>query len=104
MNTKRRHMLKNLPSTTDELLKWTWSEIELYYKDLQDRPLDEENIHEWLKDWSDLARHVYEIQFRLEVLTTVDTTDKESEEAYKKFFDEIFPRSEAGENSLKQKM
>jgi oligoendopeptidase F len=97
-------MLKNLPSTTAELLKWTWAEIEPYYKELEDRPLNENNIHTWLKDWSDLARHVYEIQFRLEVLTTVDTTDKESEEAYKRFFDELFPKSQASENALKQKM
>ena len=97
-------MLKDLPSTTAKLLKWTWSEIDPYYQDLQNRPLNEDNVNEWLKDWSDLARHVYEIQCRLEVLTTVDTTDKESEEAYKKFFDEIFPASQASENALKQKM
>jgi len=97
-------MLKSLPSATTDLLKWTWSEIDPYYQDLQNRPLNEDNVNEWLKDWSDLARHVYEIQFRLEVLTTVDTTDKESEEAYKKFFDEIFPASQASENALKQKM
>ena len=97
-------MLKSLPSATTDLLKWTWGEIEPYYQDLQNRPLNEDNVNEWLKDWSDLARHIYEIQFRLEVLTTVDTTDKESEEAYKKFFDEIFPASQASENTLKQKM
>lgn len=97
-------MLQNLPSTTDELLKWTWGEIEPYYKELQDRPLNGENVHSWLKDWSDLSRHVYEIQFRLEVLTTVDTTDIKAEEAYKKFFDEIFPNMQASENALKQKM
>jgi oligoendopeptidase F len=97
-------MLKNLPSATADLLKWTWAEIEPYYQDLQNRQLHEDNVKEWLKDWSDLARHVYEIQFRLEVLTTVDTTDKESEKAYKKFFDEIFPKSQASENALKQKM
>jgi len=96
-------MLQNLPTTTADLLKWTWGEIEPYYKDLQDRPLDENNIHEWLKDWSALVRRIDEIQLRLEVLTTVDTTDKESEEAYKKFFDEIFPKSQASENMLKQK-
>ena len=97
-------MLQNLPSTTDDLLKWTWNEIEPYYKDLQDSTLNEENVHAWLKDWSDLSRHVFEIQFRLEVLTTVDTTDTKSEEAYKKFFDEIFPNMQACENALKQKM
>lgn len=97
-------MLKNLPTTSADLLKWTWGEIEPYYKDLQERPLHENNIHAWLKDWSDLSRHVLEIQFRLEVLTTVDTTDTESQEAYKKFFDEIFPNTQASENALKQKM
>jgi oligoendopeptidase F len=97
-------MLKNLPSTTEDLLKWTWHEIAPYYQDLQDRPLTAENIHSWLKDWSDLSRHVLEMQIRLEVLTTVDTTDAAAEEAYKKFFDEIFPHMQAGENALQRKM
>src|SRR5215211_3649114 len=97
-------MLQNLPSTTEDLLKWTWAEIAPYYKDLQDCPLAEDNVHEWLKDWSDLSRYVFEIQFRLEVLTSVDTTDTKSEQAYKNFFDEIFPNMQAGENALKQKM
>jgi oligoendopeptidase F len=97
-------MLKNLPPTTGDLLKWRWMEIEPYYKDLQNCKLTESNVHTWLKDWSDLSRYVYEIQFRLEVLTTVDTTDKVAEEAYKQFFDEIFPNMQVSENALKQKM
>ena len=97
-------MLQNLPASAEDILKWKWSEIEPYYKDMQDRTLDESNIQAWLKDWSDLSRHVYEIQFRLEVLTTVNTTDKDAEESFKKFFDEIFPNMQAAENSLKQKM
>jgi oligoendopeptidase F len=97
-------MLQNLPSTTEDLLKWTWVEIEPYYKDLEDCSLNENNVHSWLKDWSDLTRHVYEIQSRLEVMTTVDTTDTVAETAYKKFFDEIFPNLQASENALKQKM
>ena len=97
-------MSKNFPSTTEDLLKWTWPEIEPYYKELKDRPLTGENVNTWLKDWSNLSKHVFEIQFRLEVLTTVETTNKESEEAYKKFFDEIFPNMQIGENNLKQKL
>src|SRR5690242_21892497 len=97
-------MLQNLPSTTEDLLKWTWDEIEPYYKDLQDRALNADNVQTWLKDWSDLSRHVFEIQFRLEVLTTVDTTDTMSEEADKKFFDHIFPRMQASENDLRKNM
>jgi len=97
-------MLQNLPTTTADLLKWTWGEIEPYYKNLQDRSLDENNVNEWLKDWSDLARHVFEIQFRLEVMTTVNTEDKAAEESYKNFFDEIFPNQQSSENALKQKL
>jgi oligoendopeptidase F len=97
-------MLRSLPSTTEDLLKWTWAEIEPWYNDLQECSLNENNVHSWLKDWSDLTRHVYEIQSRLEVLTTVDTTDTAAETAYKKFFDEIFPNAQASENTLKQKM
>jgi oligoendopeptidase F len=97
-------MSKNFPSTSEELLKWTWADIEPHYKELKDRLLTNDNVSTWLKDWSDLSRHVFEIQFRLEVLTTVDTTNKDTEEAYKKFLDEIFPNMQAGENNLKKKL
>jgi len=97
-------MSKKYPSTTEDLLKWTWIEIEPYYTELRDRPLTKDNVNTWLKDWSDISRYVLEFQIRLEVLTTVDTTNKESEEAYKKFLDEIFPNMQKGENDLKEKL
>jgi oligoendopeptidase F len=97
-------MLQGLPTSTADLLNWTWAEIKPYYQELKDRSLTEENVNAWLKDWSDLSRHVIEFETRLEVLTTVDTSNKESEEAFKKFLDEVFPNTQKGENDLKKKL
>jgi oligoendopeptidase F len=97
-------MHNNFPSTTEALLKWSWTDMEPCYKDLQERELTPENVNQWLKDWSTLSRNIYEIQFRLEVMTTVDTTDQEAENLYKNFFDHIFANMQAAENSLKQKL
>ncbi len=33
-------MLKNLPTTPETLLTWTWPEIDIHYKDLESRVLD----------------------------------------------------------------
>jgi oligoendopeptidase F len=97
-------MLKSLPATTEALLDWSWPEIEPLYRELQERPLTAASVDEWLKDWSDLSRHVYELQYRLEVLTTVNTVDGQAEARFKNFFDTIFPGLEAAENGLKQKL
>jgi len=78
--------------------------MEPYYKDLQGRELTADNVNQWLKDWSTLSRNIYEIQFRLEVMTTIDTTDQEAENLYKDFFDHIFTNMQAAENTLKQKL
>ena len=97
-------MYNNFPATTEALLKWTWADMEPYYKDLQGRELTADNVNQWLKDWSTLSRNIYEIQFRLEVMTTIDTTDQEAENLYKDFFDHIFTNMQAAENTLKQKL
>lgn len=97
-------MRKNYPAEIETLLKWTWAEIEPYYKDLQAFELNACNVDAWLKDWSDLSRHVFEIQARLEVRTWVDTADEEGRRVYANFLDTIFPKVQGAENGLNQKL
>ncbi|MEW5828816.1 MAG: M3 family oligoendopeptidase [Chloroflexota bacterium] len=97
-------MLTTLPATTEALFDWTWAEIEPYYEELKSRGLTAASVDEWVKDWSDLGRHVYDLYARLQVATTVNTADEAAEKRFTNFLDTIYPNSEAAENALKQKL
>lgn len=92
-----------LPTTPDELIAWTWPEIEPLYAELEARALSAETVEAWLLDWSQLAEHLSELYSRLYVATTVNTADEQAERRLKNFFDTIFPGMQAAEQRLKQK-
>jgi oligoendopeptidase F len=97
-------MLKNLPSTPEALIAWTWPEIEPHYQDLESRTLTQANIEEWLTDWTRLGEKLEELYSRLSVATSVNTADKEADARMNKFLDAIFPPSMAAEQKLKEKL
>ncbi len=95
-------MLKTLPSTPQEIIAWTWPEIEPHYKDLQARLLDASSMDAWLADWSKLGELLEEMYSRLAVATSVNTADKEADERMNRFLDGIFPNALAAEQKLKE--
>lgn len=97
-------MLASLPKSRDELLQWTWPQIEPYYKELQARPLTADTIDEWLADWSRLAEHISELREYRYIATTVNTADTVAQELYANFLDTIQPAAEAAEQKLKEKL
>lgn len=97
-------MLENLPEKTQDLMKWTWLQIEPFYKELSARELHAANIKQWLLDWSRLSEHVSELNNRLTVATTVDTADKEAEDQFNTYLDNIYPSVQAAEQVLKEKL
>ena len=97
-------MLANLPSNTQELLRWTWAEIEPYYRELDARPLTAGNLSAWLADWSDLSARLDELYYRLYTATTTNTVDAQAKQRYNAYLDEIFPAVRAAENTLKKKL
>ncbi len=72
-------MLKNLPTTPQEIIAWTWPEIEPYYKELEARPLSDSSVDDWLADWSSVGERIEEMYSRLAVATSINTADKEAE-------------------------
>jgi oligoendopeptidase F len=97
-------MLKNLPITPQEIIAWTWSEIEPYYKDLEIRPLSATNVDDWLADWSSVGERLEEMYSRLSVATSINTADKEADARMNTFLDGIFPNVMAAEQKLKEKL
>lgn len=97
-------MLNTLPASIEEFMEWPWERIAPYYQELIDRPLDSRNGKAWLEDWTGLSNRIQETFSRLTVATTVDTTDKDADQRFKRFLDEVFPTSQAMEQKLKEKL
>ena len=97
-------MLPPLPDSALVFMGWSWEQIEPYYQDLIARPINVENVANWLTDWSRLKAIHDESFNRLYVATTVDTTDAEAEKRYNAFLDTIYPHSQAAEQFLKEKL
>jgi oligoendopeptidase F len=97
-------MLKNLPTTPETLIAWTWPEIEPHYKDLESRPITATNVDAWLADWSSVGERIEEMYSRLSVATSINTADKGADERMNQFLDGIFPNVMAAEQKLKEKL
>ena len=97
-------MFDTLPQEVITLSYWSWPQIEPYYQDLATRPLDSGNIVTFLTDWTRLSERVDEMQARLHVATTLNTTDQEAEQRYHTYLDEIYPAAQAAEQRLKEKL
>ncbi len=97
-------MPMKLPDSAQEIINWSWSQIEPFYKELETCRLNADNLDQWMQDWSDLRRLLYESEQRLMVATTVDTSDRAAEASYHAFLDQIFPAAMAAEQHLKNKL
>lgn len=97
-------MLKDLPTTPEALIAWSWPEIEPLYNELAERPLSQASVEAWLSDWTRLGEKLEEMYSRLSVATSINTADKEADERMNKFLDTIFPGAMACEQKLKEKL
>ena len=95
---------QSLPTDAKSILALTWSDYEPYYKELEGRELSRENIEAWLNDWSALAATADEHYWRLYIATTVNTADKQFEDGFNKYIEEIQPAEKTAEQKLKAKL
>src|SRR5215216_3593080 len=96
--------IQSLPTDAKSILALKWTDYEPYYKDLEARELSKENIEAWLNDWSTLAATVDEHYWRLYIATTVNTADKQIEDEFNKYIEEIQPAVKTAEQKLKDKL
>ena len=97
-------MQKTLPAEIQAFMQMEWAQIEPRYLDLVSRPVNEQTVQGWLKDWTHLNHLLRETYQRLYVGSTVDTTDLPAQERYTHFLDHIFPPAQAAEQKLKEKL
>lgn len=96
--------LRTLPDDAFKMMNWSWAEIEPYYKELERFNLTASNVNNFLLDWTKLHDLVDEIYSRLSVAKDVNTADKQAEQRYHKFLEEIFPKMREYEQKLKAKL
>ena len=97
-------MLTDLPQNPIDFMSWEWSEIEPFYVELAARPLTADAVQDWLVDWTRLNELIWERRNRLHVANTADTSDKEAEQQFYAFLEEIVPPAQAAEQRLKEKL
>src|SRR4051812_41940890 len=97
-------MLAALPKTVDEVMSWTWPQIAPYYDEIAARPLSDDNVDQWLADWSKLANLLDETRTRMEVGMTRNTEDTALEARFNTFLSDVFPEIQKAEQRLKEKL
>ncbi len=93
-----------VPSTPDDLIRWSWSDIEPLYDDLLIRPLTAETVADWLSDWTQLCEVVEETEARLFIATTTAIQDEQVQERYRAFLEATQPQTRAADQRLRQKL
>jgi oligoendopeptidase F len=85
-------MAARLPESPDAFSDATWDEIRPHYEELVERELDDDNVEEWLADWSLLDSLLSEASALAYFAYTCDTADAEREEAQLRFGSDIGPK------------
>ncbi|HEV2108243.1 MAG TPA: M3 family metallopeptidase, partial [Thermomicrobiales bacterium] len=76
----------------DQFADATWDDIQPFFEELANRPLDASNVERWLADWSALEDALWEAIDLASIAYSVDTTDPAREAANLRFSSEIAPR------------
>lgn len=97
-------MSMQIPKTREELLAWTWAQIEPLYKKLAKSELSASNVEAWLVDWSRLSEAISEQNNHWAVATTVDTANEDADKKYSENIDSILTPSNRYEQQLKEKL
>lgn len=97
-------LIRPLPSDPRTLTDWEWERIEPYYARLEAQPLTTANVNAWLADWTQLSTLVDECHQRLYVATTQNTADEKLNQQFDRFIEQIYPRYQSAEQTLKQKL
>jgi len=96
--------MPDLPTTPEELLTWEWPQFDPFAVELAGRPLSQDNLSQWLLDWSRLRDCMDELSYRLNVATTVNTADATAQKRLQNFYDTIYPTAMQADQVLKQKL
>ena len=81
-----------------------WNDYKPYFNYLLTQELNELNVKEWMKYWSDLSELIGEVGTRVYVATTVDTTDEGAKKRFYSFLENISENASSKNQILKKKL
>ena len=93
-----------LPRSIDAINPRSWETFAPYFKELAERPLAPENLRQWLTDWSDLSRLLFEAISVIYIEKSQDTTDEEKEQAFLDLIEDVFPQAQTAAQALKERL
>ncbi len=92
------------PPNITKFMISAWADLEPYYQGLLERPMDAASVAVCLTDWSELRKLVDETYARLQLASFQDTADVEAEQRYYSFLENLYPKLQAADQQLKEKL
>src|SRR5579863_1268583 len=93
-----------LPESSETFEHLSWTEIELWYRELAETSLSSETLEPWLRQWSRLSALIDELNIWLEIATTRNTADETLSQRRQHFLDEIFTPAQNVDQQIKQQL
>src|SRR5512137_1178967 len=97
-------MIVKIPTAVFDLVKLSWADFEPAFQVLNQASLTPENVEVWLIDWTRASEALDELNQRLYVARTVNTTDEVAEKGYSNFMENIYPHWMEASQKLKEKL
>ncbi len=94
----------NFPAAVDQADTLSWETYEPYFVDLQGRDVHENNLRQWLEDWSRLNAFIWEAMALIYIKKTLDTADKKREQEFLDFVSNIRPHAEIADQQLREQL
>ncbi len=96
--------MSRLPSSPDVFSEAGWDDIRPYYEELVARPLDKDDVEEWLDDWSRLESLISEAAALAAYAYRCNTADPALEAAQIRFGSEIGPKAHEQSAKLQRRL
>ncbi len=94
----------NFPKSIDQVNTLQWETYKPYFDDLQERELTANTLRLWLQDWSLLSSFVREAEAIIEIEKTRDTADKQKEQDFLDFVNNVQPAAAVADQQLKERL
>ena len=96
--------LSPIPNTPFPIDPTQWESFAGHFERLLHAPLDEANVRDWLREWSDLNRLVDEAGSIVYIESTLDTADPAREQAFLNYVENVEPNYRRAEQALKERL
>ena len=93
-----------LPQTSDAFKSATWPDVAPFYEELAARPLNRDNVEDWLTDWSRFESLLAEAGALANFAYCISTADSAAEEAHLRFGSDIDPKADEQRSRLQRRL